>query len=783
MADLPITSLQEKTTPAVSGDFVVMIDSEDWNKVKKQQALQYKWPTWNTGATWSAWADWVDWTDWKTVLNGIVDPVSWDWVDWDFFFNTVSNTIFWPKTAWAWGSGTSLVWPTWATWSAGADWIDWTDWVDWTDWFSLLNWTSDPVAQWVDWDFYINTTSDEIFWPKTWGSWGTWTSLVWPTGATWPAWPTWAEGMIWTWPYDNWTAYVLDEWVSYNWSSYINIQAWTWNLPTDTAFWDIMASKWDSGAWTWDMLASNNLSDVADVPTARNNLSVESTTQLNARDTANRSRTNHTWAQDSSTVVPELKIWTPVHIDDLTSIISHIWSSTITDWGWLTDNWNWTVSIANWETTIRTVDTSHTPLYFATFSESLNLALTDNATNYVYLNYNAWTPIIAVTLDPTVINLTTKVPMYVIVREWNTISYLDVLDDWVDFVAKTRKRWFYTEKFIRGAWETWSVVSETGTRNLSVTAWEFYFWVKSYPHSAIDTSVTWTFEYYRLISWSWVESDETQLDNLQFNNISTPWSEVLQTLSSNKYAVHWIYLVNNNPSHFVVVYSQDEYNTFAEAEASTVPTTLPPSVEWLWELLGRFIILKSATSWTMESVFTTTFSSAQATTHNNLAWLQWWTASEYYHLTSAQHTIIWNTSWTNTGDQTIPDNTDFVDLTTAQSVLWVKTFSSSPVVPAPTTDLQVATKKYVDDNTTNIDETQLDTSVNTSLDLADSAVQPADAIPTARLTAWSLNAWMIASDHQTASIDQIVNVCYWTSWTPPTASWTTIWALYIQYTA
>jgi len=33
-----------------------------------------------------------------------------------------------------------------------------------------------------------------------------------------------------------------------------------------------------------------------------------------------------------------------------------------------------------------------------------------------------------------------------------------------------------------------------------------------------------------------------------------------------------------------------------------------------------------------------------------------------------------------------------------QTIAGVKTFSSSPVVPAPTTDLQAATKKYVDDN-------------------------------------------------------------------------------------
>ena len=42
--------------------------------------------------------------------------------------------------------------------------------------------------------------------------------------------------------------------------------------------------------------------------------------------------------------------------------------------------------------------------------------------------------------------------------------------------------------------------------------------------------------------------------------------------------------------------------------------------------------------------------------------------------------------------------TDFVDLTTAQTKGWVLTFTDSPIVPTPTTDMQAATKKYVDDN-------------------------------------------------------------------------------------
>lgn len=39
-----------------------------------------------------------------------------------------------------------------------------------------------------------------------------------------------------------------------------------------------------------------------------------------------------------------------------------------------------------------------------------------------------------------------------------------------------------------------------------------------------------------------------------------------------------------------------------------------------------------------------------------------------------------------------------VHLTGAETVAGVKTFSSSPVVPTPTADMEVATKKYVDDN-------------------------------------------------------------------------------------
>ena len=42
---------------------------------------------------------------------------------------------------------------------------------------------------------------------------------------------------------------------------------------------------------------------------------------------------------------------------------------------------------------------------------------------------------------------------------------------------------------------------------------------------------------------------------------------------------------------------------------------------------------------------------------------------------------------------------------------------------------------------------------------------------------------VVTGDHGTAATDEVVNVCYGTSATPPTASTTTEGALYIQYTA
>jgi len=48
-------------------------------------------------------------------------------------------------------------------------------------------------------------------------------------------------------------------------------------------------------------------------------------------------------------------------------------------------------------------------------------------------------------------------------------------------------------------------------------------------------------------------------------------------------------------------------------------------------------------------------------------------------------------------------NSEVVDSVNNQTIAGVKTFSSSPIVPTPTIDMEAATKKYVDDEVSGID--------------------------------------------------------------------------------
>lgn len=86
------------------------------------------------------------------------------------------------------------------------------------------------------------------------------TLFQWPQGNPWTDGTDWLD-VTWRWAYAWGTTYAINDAVSYNGSSYICILSSTWNLPTNTTYWNVMASKGADGAWgdvVWPASSTDN---------------------------------------------------------------------------------------------------------------------------------------------------------------------------------------------------------------------------------------------------------------------------------------------------------------------------------------------------------------------------------------------------------------------------------------------------------------------------------------------------------------------------------------------
>lgn len=78
-----------------------------------------------------------------------------------------------------------------------------------------------------------------------------------------------------------------------------------------------------------------------------------------------------------------------------------------------------------------------------------------------------------------------------------------------------------------------------------------------------------------------------------------------------------------------------------------------------------------------------------------------WLSQESY-TSSEQSKLSWIEALADVTNATNVSAAGAVMKTWAQTIAGVKTFSSSPIIPEPTTNLQAATKKYVDDSVSNL---------------------------------------------------------------------------------
>lgn len=279
----------------------------------------------------------------------------------------------------------------------------------------------------------------------------------------------------------------------------------------------------------------------------------------------------------------------------------------------VTDNGDGTVAVALGKGIIKSTDSNIGANYFFDIAADPSVSLSNNAENWVYIDYNAGSPDIKATITLSSIDTHTEVVIAKVWREGTDAHIVETGQLFADFARKVCFRQYELDAIIRASG---AVISETGTRNIASTAGVMYCASNRITTAAEDTSVADTFSYWYpdgIGGWTEVAS-QTQIDNTQYYG----GGGSRLTLSNNRYGVHWVYICHEGDLH--VQYGVGDY-FLSEADAAQPPSP-PPMLTSIAVLAAKIIIEKSASSFTsVDSAYESDFIGSASSDHGNLAGL------------------------------------------------------------------------------------------------------------------------------------------------------------------
>ncbi len=299
-------------------------------------------------------------------------------------------------------------------------------------------------------------------------------------------------------------------------------------------------------------------------------------------------------------------------IDQMQEYLDNTGSSGFFEGGDLTDGGAGTVDIASGSGFIRTTTDENSELQSFKWSASSGVAVTDNTTQYVYVD------------DSGVISLSTNEFL-----EASDLIKIGVVTDEGGVIESTFKLGVRLEESIaeagrfirrvegisRDVRRGGLIFGESGdaNRDVTVTTGSLWWGRTEYIISALDTSGADTFFTYSASGQE--NATASQYPNEQYDNAGT-----LTTMTNNRWANLFFYIEPDD--HVLMVYGREQFVTQAQAENEGVPSTsLPSRLTEASVLAARFTFQKSANTAEILSAFGTTFSSAGVTDHGNLAGL------------------------------------------------------------------------------------------------------------------------------------------------------------------
>jgi len=291
---------------------------------------------------------------------------------------------------------------------------------------------------------------------------------------------------------------------------------------------------------------------------------------------------------------------------------------------------NGTLDIAAGTGFIKTTDSPVGDTKFFDWSAVSEQALDDGTTSYIYIDYNAGSPIPKVTTTRANIEWNRHFTLGRAYRSGNTVH---VINSGVD-LTNTNRRNYERLIGVRGfERDSGGVISESGERYLESTAGIFWLGANEIATAAQNTNNGDRFTKWYPVGGVWNSATEQQqVDNTQYSDGTD-----LQNLTPNKYGCMWCYI--DYGSHLHVVYGLQN-GTLTTARAAD-----PPDVSAFirdFAILAARIIVQQGTANIIEfkSAYVTFFPHTTPSEHNDMGSLQGGTANEYYHFTNAEHTEL-----------------------------------------------------------------------------------------------------------------------------------------------
>lgn len=317
----------------------------------------------------------------------------------------------------------------------------------------------------------------------------------------------------------------------------------------------------------------------------------------------------------------------------------------------LTNNGNGTVNISSGTAYLKTTNDPYASLIKYTIPGVTNLALTDNANNFILVDYNGGIPALTVTTNSATINTETNSIALVVSRVGNTLDWLSLVGQNVDANAKLRVR-FLNQEGIRRAN---GAMLGFSNRNLTVTAGILFSGLIRINSPAFNTGTVDTFTQVYNNGSVWTRTTGlTEVNNTQYNNSGT-----LTNLPTGDFRTDFIYVLPNNPSKLYLVLGNTSYPNIGAARGATAPSILPSELQSLGLLVGRSIIQRLGASISeVASAFDVVFTTTPISDHNSLSGIQGGAANDYQHLTTTQLSdIAYKSGTTFTGAVNVPNPT------------------------------------------------------------------------------------------------------------------------------